>query len=284
MHKFLLALTLLLAANAAAVNETATSIATPAIDHSKYNSNLVTAHRGSSSSAPENTLSSIRRAIEDGAGYAELDVQETSDGIPILMHDISAKRTTGIDKPVWQISYNELQQASAGAWFHQQFENERVPTLEQVIETASDRIKLNIELKNNGHQQRLAEATVELLEKHHFEKNCTVTSFDKALLRKVKQQNPNIKTGLIADKKPSSAASLEEFMSSPDYDVISAAYPMVDQQFVSSASAHHKQVYVWTVNDPKLMETMRDLNVDSIITNQPEQLIQLLSQKPKQSL
>jgi len=284
MHKFLLALTLLLAANAATVNETAISTATSTEASPSYDSSLVTAHRGSSVTAPENTLSSIRRAIDDGAGYAELDVQETSDGVLVLMHDENAKRTTGIDKPLWDLSYKELQQASAGSWFHKKYESERVPTLEQVIEAASDRIKLNIELKNNGHQKRLAEATVDLLEKHHFEKQCTVTSFDKGLLQKVKHRNPGIKTGLIVDRKPSSPESRQQLLTSLDYEVISAAYTFMDAEFAQAAAANHKQLYVWTVNDPKLMEKMLELKVDSIITNQPEQLIELLKRKPKVSL
>lgn len=284
MHKFLLMLTLFMAVDTATANITAPSVALPSNNAPQYNKQLVTAHRGSSLAAPENTLSSIRQAMDDGAGYAELDVQETSDGVLVLMHDFSAKRTTGINKPIWDISYNELQQASAGGWFHHKFDNERVPKLEQVIEAASQHINLNIELKNNGHQQRLAEATVDLLEKHHFEQQCTVTSFDKEMLRKVKHQNSKIKTGLIVDRKPATPVAMEELLSSPDYEVISAAYTFIDQQFMLAAAAHHKQVYAWTVNDPKLMDKMLDLNVDSIITNDPKPLIELLKQRAKHSL
>jgi len=60
----------------------------------------VTAHRGSSKHAPENTLSAVRRAIEDGADFAEIDVQETADGVAVLLHDTDLMRITGVDKKI----------------------------------------------------------------------------------------------------------------------------------------------------------------------------------------
>jgi len=60
----------------------------------------VTAHRGSSKHAPENTLSAVRRAIEDGADFAEIDVQETADGVVVLLHDTDLMRITGVDKKI----------------------------------------------------------------------------------------------------------------------------------------------------------------------------------------
>ena len=57
----------------------------------------VTAHRGASGLAPENTIASVKKAIELKADYSEIDVQEISDGNIILFHDTSLNRTTGND-------------------------------------------------------------------------------------------------------------------------------------------------------------------------------------------
>ena len=76
---------------------------------------LITAHRGSSSEAPENTIPAFEKAIEEGADYVEMDVRLTSDGELVLMHDPSTKRTTGVDKLVCDSTYEELQQLDAGA-------------------------------------------------------------------------------------------------------------------------------------------------------------------------
>lgn len=237
------------------------------------NYSQITAHRGSSKHAPENTLSAFNQAIADKAGYAELDVQETSDGVVMVMHDDNVQRTTGINKNMWEVTSSELQAVSAGSWFSPKFKNDRVPTLDEVIELASNQIKLNIELKNNGHGKQLAEKTVAIIGTHKFEKQCTVTSFDEGLLRTVKKLNPRIKTGLIISKISDTGTLWE----SKDYDVISAAYPLVNEQFLKEAALHNKEVYVWTVNDKGLMKRMLKLGVTSIITDAPDQLIQLIN-------
>ncbi|MCZ8511057.1 glycerophosphodiester phosphodiesterase family protein [Paenibacillus filicis] len=280
MNKLLVVFTLMLAGNLAAVPsspksaELASAVSSPAAHADP--SGLVTAHRGSSDAAPENTLSSMRQAIRDGAGYGELDVQETADGVLVVMHDDNARRTTGINKPMWEIDSRELREASAGRWFGKTFESERVPTLDEVIETVQGRMKLNIELKNNGHQKRLAEKAVSAIERHDFVKECTVTSFDTALLAKVKHLNKNIKTGLILGQKP---ANPESVFASQDYEVLSTAYPLVDETYLRLAKQHNKEVYVWTVNDPGLMNRMIDYGVSSIITNHPARLVQVLKKR-----
>ncbi|TBL71088.1 glycerophosphodiester phosphodiesterase [Paenibacillus thalictri] len=247
-------------------------MASSAID--KY---VVTAHRGSSGSAPENTLSAFRKAAETGAGYSELDVQETADGVVMVMHDDNVRRTTGINKNMWDIESGELKKASAGAWYGAAFQDERVPTLEETIAAVKGKTRLNIELKNNGHQQRLAEKTVKLIEDAGFVKDCTITSFDVNLIRQVKAINRAIKTGLIVGEKP--RKNPEQLFESGDYDVLSAAYPLIDKAFMQSAAAHHKEVYAWTVNDKARMHQMLDLGVNSVITNYPEQLIEVLKER-----
>ncbi|TVY09037.1 glycerophosphodiester phosphodiesterase [Paenibacillus cremeus] len=270
MNKILLAFALIFVANMASANSTDNTVL--ADNHS-----IVTAHRGSSSVAPENTLSSIRQAIADRAGYAELDVQETKDGVVVLMHDDTAQRTAGIKKPMWDIDSQELFQASAGAWFDKRFTDERVPTLADVIDAAKGKIKLNIELKNNGHQKQLAEKTVALLQAHDFEQECTVTSFDAGLLHKVKSLDKKIKTGLIIDKVN------DKLFTSDDYEVLSTAYPLIDRDFMEKAAHHKKEVYAWTVNTKPEMKKMLALGVDSIITNHPDQLIELMNSQRKKN-
>lgn len=57
----------------------------------------VSAHRGGARKAPENTMSAIKYAVDSMSDYAEIDVQETSDGEIVLMHDTNLKRTTGLN-------------------------------------------------------------------------------------------------------------------------------------------------------------------------------------------
>jgi len=118
----------------------------------------IVAHRGSSKAAPENTLAAIERAIEDGAHYAEIDVQETADGVVVVLHDTDLKRLTGLDKKIWEATYDEIRELDVGSWFSPEFAGERIPTLLETFEFADRRIPLIIELKLNGHEQNLVES------------------------------------------------------------------------------------------------------------------------------
>jgi glycerophosphoryl diester phosphodiesterase len=94
----------------------------------------ISAHRGASKDAPENTLAAFAKAIELGADYLEVDVRTTSDGIQICMHDRSLKRTTGIDADVRATPFETIRQASAGQWFGEAYAQEKVPTFEALCE------------------------------------------------------------------------------------------------------------------------------------------------------
>src|SRR5262249_23806418 len=129
----------------------------------------VTAHRGHSRAAPENTLSAIRKAIASGADYAEVDVQQTADGVVVLLHDSDLKRWAGDPRRVGELPFDEVRKLDVGNWFGPAFVGERVPTLAEVIGLYRGRIKLNVELKVYGPDQRLALEVARLLREHDFE-------------------------------------------------------------------------------------------------------------------
>lgn len=85
---------------------------------------LITAHRGASGLALENTGIALLKAIETGADYAEIDVQETRDGMVILLHDSTLKRVAGINKNIWDLDYADLQNVEVGSWFDVNFSEE----------------------------------------------------------------------------------------------------------------------------------------------------------------
>ncbi len=232
---------------------------------------LITAHRGASGLAPENTVIAMLKAIESGADYAELDVQETKDGVIVLMHDDSLTRTTGIPKGVWEVNSTTLRHADAGSWFSPDFAGEPVPTLDSVIQAVKSKLKLNIELKVNDHQKQLAERVLAIVHKHRFEKQCILTSFDFALIDSVRRLAPTQCVGYIFSSMP------ESDIFSADVDVLSVHSKLVNASFVEKAHRYGKQVHVWTVDDPKEMKRLIRLGVDSIITNRPDILKQVLN-------
>jgi glycerophosphoryl diester phosphodiesterase len=232
----------------------------------------VTAHRGSSARAPENTLSAIKAAIEDGADFAEIDVQETSDGVVVLLHDSDLKKVTGMAKKIWEASYEEIKDLDAGSWFSPEFQGEKIPTLEDAINTAFGKIKLNIELKYNGHDKKLAQRVVGIVQGRRFEEHCILTSLDLEGLEKVKSINPKLRTGYILVKGIGDIAGL-------NVDLFSVQSSIATYDFVGSVHKQKKQVHVWTVNSRRNMEYFIDLRVDNIITDHPLLLVNLLKER-----
>ncbi|MEX1029505.1 MAG: glycerophosphodiester phosphodiesterase family protein [Paenibacillaceae bacterium] len=232
---------------------------------------MITAHRGSSSTAPENTKSSILRAIQDGAGFAEIDVQMSADGVVVVYHDQTLKKLgnpTAIDK----LDYSEITNSDAGQWFDLIFAGERIPRLEDIIEIAKNHIKLNIELKMYNPKSPLPEVVARLLESNSFIHSCIVTSFDQKAIKKIKQLNPNIKTGLIVK----SQKQIDLTFLNSDINIISVKSSAVNTKLMKQSEKYNKEVHVWTVNDEKEMSRMIQAGVNSIITDYPEKLIKLM--------
>jgi len=234
----------------------------------------ITAHRGASGTYPENTLIAMKMAIEKGADYSELDVQETSDGILVLYHDGNLKRTSNVDLDIWKISYDSISKLEAGAWFDPEFKGEPVPKLEEVIDEVKGKMKLNIEIKMNGHQKQLTEKVVQLVEEKDFISNCILTSFDLNAIDKVKQVNKNIKAGYILSKIPE-----DRDIFNSGIDLLSVNKRLVDKEFVKKAHKNNLEVHVWTVNKPEEMEYLIQLGVDNIITDHPEILFEIVNNR-----
>jgi glycerophosphoryl diester phosphodiesterase len=222
----------------------------------------VTAHRGSSLKAPENTLSAIRQAIADGADFAEIDVQTTDDGQVVLLHDADFMRVAGDRRALASMTLAEVKEIDVGSRFGAEFANERVPTLGEAIETAQGRIRLNIELKYNRPDPRLARTVGQIIAEKDFGNRCVVTSLDATGLREMKRLSPNLKTGLIVFRAVGNLVQA-------DTDFFSLSAGAVAGQFVRRAHRAGKSVHVWTVNDVQNTLTMVETGVDNIITDNP---------------
>ena len=231
----------------------------------------VTAHRGASAAAPENTIAAIERAIGFGAHFAEVDVHMSRDGRVVLMHDESVNRTTDGQGNVWDLTLEELKGLDAGSWFAEEFRGEPVPTLREAIDLARGKIKLNIEIKVSRDEPDIAEKVVGIIREEAFEDDCMVTSFDRETVEEVKRLAPDITTGHIFGK------GYEETVFGGGWEVLSCSKDIVDEDFVARAGDAGKSVHVWTVNDEPTMIRLIGIGVDGIITNKPDLLFQVLS-------
>lgn len=223
----------------------------------------ITAHRGSSAYAPENTLSAIDLAIKQKADYAEIDVHCTFDGRVVLLHDSNLYRTTGVNQYIWNTTYEEVSKLDAGSWFSDEFAGEKIPTLEEAIDMADGRIKLNIEIKASEFEKDIISKVVEIIHEKDFVDGCIITSFNYSLLKEVKALDPNIQTGLI------SALIAGNYNSLPAADLMSMNYRYLNKDKISEMHKNGIRVLAWTVNDKTTMKKLIEYGVDNIITDNP---------------
>ncbi len=222
----------------------------------------VSAHRGASMFAPENTMAAFILAAEQGADWIELDVQESKDGRIFVMHDESFKRTTGLDARSWQLPYYRIRMLDAGSFFNESFAGERIPQLSQVIEFAKEKeIRLNIELKPNGHEKDLVGSVLRIVEENEFTDSCVITSQKYDILRQVKKHNPNIETVYVMGLAYGAINRLKAA------DAFSIRSTSITRSLVTDLHNRGLEVYAWTVDSRENMNRMINLGVDNIITN-----------------
>jgi glycerophosphoryl diester phosphodiesterase len=229
----------------------------------------VTAHRGSSLRAPENTVSALRQAMADGADYAEIDVQTTSDGMVILMHDADLMRIASVNRNIQEIRYEELHDIDIGTWFSKDFSNERTAALDEAIKVVDGHIKLNIELKYNRPDPVLVEKVGNIIRSKAFSEKCVVSSLDYGELQRFRKSFPEIKTGLIIFRALGNYAAIE-------CDFLSVHAAKATSRLVKSVHRNRKEIHVWTVNDLQTALAMIEVGVDNLITADPEFIQHLL--------
>lgn len=236
----------------------------------------ITAHRGSSKTAPENTLSAIRQAIEDGADYAEIDVQETGDGTVVLIHDSDLLRIAGNPVKIWEVRDAVLASLDAGSWFAPEFKSERVPTLKQAIDLSRGKIKLNIELKYNGHDKALAKRVVDIVVAEGFGDDSFIASLEARGVAEVQALAPQLKTGQIVTVAVGKPENLPVKILSMNQSLVSARQVRLNRKA-------GRETHVWTVNTMPGMLEMIDRGVDNIITDEPAMAKKVIAERAELS-
>lgn len=223
----------------------------------------ITAHRGFSSEYPENTMPAFEAAIYSGADWIELDVQQTADGEIIVMHDSNFRRTAGLNKNVWEVSYEEIRGLDVGSWRGEEFAGTGVSTLAEVMELCRGRIRLNIEIKPTGYETDIVERVVELIGEYDYIQDCVVASMSYGVLEKVKKIDDGIETVYVMRSAYGRFADLE------CADNFSVRNDYITPHMVETVHMQGKKIYAWTVNSRGVMEQMLRLGVDNLITDCP---------------
>lgn len=221
---------------------------------------LIFAHRGASAYAPENTLKSFRLAQRLGADGVELDLHLSSDNHLIVMHDESVRRTTdgaGLIKnlPLEQIKKLKIK------------ENQKVPSLGEVINILDKKILLNIEIKKYFFSKKITQKLADTFDQYNLYDRAIVTSFSPFTLRKIKKQNHKICVGL--GLLPHFRFGwLVRFV--PEIVAVSVHQSGVSPSFVKKMHSRGIKVFAWTIDNEKKIKKMINCNADGIISNKPD--------------
>ncbi len=226
---------------------------------------LIMAHRGYSDAAPENTLPAFEKAIDAGFTAAELDVQMTKDGTIVVLHDSNLKRTTGVDKNIWDVTWEEISDLDNGSFFSADYKDTRIPTLEEVLHLCKDKLFLNIEIKRTGHDDGIVEKVVDLILENEFENQCDITSQSYRTLEEVREipEADGILTAYT------SVIGLGDIQNLEAANIISIQETFATFENIEKIQNAGKRIFVWTVNEKETMEKLVSLNVDAILTNNP---------------
>ena len=223
------------------------------------------AHRGASGRFPENTLCAFTAAIAAGAQMCELDVQLTSDGAVVVIHDETVDRTTDGRGAVRAMSLAELRRLDAGIRFGREFTGERIPTLEEVMALTDGRCGLNIEIKSAGVERRVCE----LIAQPRTLATTMISSFDWDALAVVRHLQPRLRVGLLASQWPARLVGAAFDLKA---DSINPRADIVTEDLCIAAHERNLSVYTWTVDEPGEMRRLIAFGVDGIMTNFPERL------------
>ncbi len=235
---------------------------------------IIIAHRGASKLAKqENTLEAFQIAIDLKCDMAEFDIRRTKDGKLIVFHDSVIKRQPADKKGqlLAELSYNQINEIAAERNYH-------VPLLTEVLDLCKGKIRLDVELKEEG----LSHSSVDMIRKRfgYGYDEFSIKSFIDKVSLEVKEYDKRVTTGLLVGRsKGSFTLRMSEYfpekrLAACKADFISPHYYFITSLFMERMKKQGYPVYVWTVNDKTVMRRMFSRGVTGIITDAPDEAME----------
>jgi len=222
---------------------------------------LVLAHRGAAAVAPENTLPALARAVQLGADGVEIDVQRTSDGVLVLVHDDDWQRTTGVAAPVRTTPWARVRTLDAGSRFGAAFQGTPPPTLEAALALLPAGTVVDVEIKSPAADPDLGRAVLAAVQQHVGRLRLLLASFDHDCIESLAATAPGVECALLAatvlEPRPGRHQALA-------YEAVLAV-----PQHVERVHRAGGMVFAWTVDVAEAAQRLAALGVDGIITNDP---------------
>lgn len=222
---------------------------------------LVIGHRGAKGLYPENTIGSVRKAIDLGVDMVEIDVHVCATGEVVVIHDERLERTTDGTGFVRQKSLGYLKELEAGR-------GERIPTLRELLDAVDRRVALNVELKGHGTAGPVLKILNEYIQHHRWEpEQFVVSTFMRKKLKRLSRSHPPVPVGALLAYRP---WGFIRFAREIRAYSVHLNLRLASPQLIREAQQAGMKVFVWTVNDPADIERIMGYGVDGIFTDFPD--------------
>lgn len=248
----------------------------------------ITAHRGASYIAPENTLVAVELAWKLGADAVEIDVFQSADGRIVVIHDEDTMRTAGVEWKIADTPLDRLRQLDVGRWKGRRWTGQQIPTLEEVLATIPDGKRLLIEIKCG--KEVVPELHRVLAASGKGPSHVAVIAADPYVLLDVKKAMAKMhvqwvvgtipqrdgRTGEIQVTVAQAIASCQR----GKFDGLSIRRDSeLDEAFVKQFHDAGLELHVWTVNSPREAQRFVELGVDAVTTDRPGYLRRELNEE-----
>ena len=205
----------------------------------------ITAQSSPSASASKNSLSTLQKAIDDGADYVQINVAQSQDGV-IVVAEPTIKGPSGEPINIWETDVAALKNAD-------------VLTLSDVILFCKDKIKLNIQLNPTGHETSLVESTIAVINQTNYRDWCILASQNYPVLEQAAGVDPQIRRTCVT------SMAMGDIQTLP-VNALSVEASFIGPKIVTAIHGENKEIFAWTVNSEESITEMIHLGVDNIIT------------------
>jgi glycerophosphoryl diester phosphodiesterase len=242
---------------------------------------LVIAHRGASFYAPENSMPAFELAVEMGAEMIELDVLLSSDGVPVVIHDADLTRLAGIKKDIRTLTKAEIGKLDVGSRFHSKYSGTPVPLLSEVLDWASGKIALNVEIKPESvtdmFEGGVEEKVIQQIREREMEDQVLMSGFDLRSVERFQRHAPDIAKGLLYTKENSTGLAPAELVDRLGAVTLHLSKWDVKSRLLRDMAVKNCPVMAYTVNRKWEMRRLIRKGVRGIFSDRPDVLKNVVS-------
>lgn len=228
-------------------------------------------HRGDRAAAPENTMESLERAMDELA-YVETDVRLTRDGVPVLFHDVTLERVAGLDRRIEELTLDAVRRLDVGTWYGDAFAGATVPTLEEFLAALAERpdARALVELKADWAAEGVR-AVTGLIGRYNLRTRVVLQSFSIDTLIAIRRASPSTPRIMLTRELPADPRPLADQLGVIGFGTTIAAVRR-EPRAVELLHEDGLAVLCYTLNSDTDWAEVRELGVDGIITDEPSDL------------